>query len=353
MGFKRYFPASMCAKGHIDERSTINGSCMECSRIKSSEKYHADIEASRIEQKARREADPLSAKKKRERRRRLDPALAARQDEKERISQLKAKAIESGSAFYSPGLECSNGHIAERFVSNSKCRECNRERCESRSGVDRSELERVREHNRLAAAAKRAELDAKKEVRQRYSDALSAAKADGAKTYHGRPCTHGHGDTRYTSTSNCIECSAIKSASAEKKAYDKIYQEENKDKIQARTKAYQARTSEQRNITVRAWAKKNPEKRRAISNAYKHRRRAIEKAGSTTAELREWEASVKKDCYWCGKKKLKKYHVDHYQPLSKGGAHTVSNLVIACPRCNLTKSAKDPYFFAQSIGRLF
>lgn len=326
---------------------------MECSRIKSSAKYHKDIVASRAEQKARRETDHLSAEKKRARRRHLDPALAARQDERSRIASLKAEAIEAGNAFYSPGLECANGHVAERFVSNSKCRECNRERCEKTSGVDRSALDAAKAERLAAATAKRIELDAKKVIRQKYSDALALAKEAGDLLYHGRPCVHGHGDTRYTSTSNCIECSAIKSASAEKKAYDKAYAETHKDKIQARSKAYQARTTKQRNASVKAWALRNPEKRRSISNAYKHRRRAIEKQGSTTAELREWESNAKKDCYWCGKKKLKKYHVDHYHPLSKGGAHTVSNLVISCPGCNLKKSAKDPYLFAQSMGRLF
>lgn len=348
MGFKRYFPASECAKGHISERATINGSCMECSRLKSNAAYHQDVEGNRAEQKIRRDR-PENLEKRRARKRRLDPALAARQDEKARIAQLKAEAIESGNIFYSPGLECTNGHVAARFVSSSKCRECNKEKCLEKSAPDRSAIE-ARKAERLA---KRLEIDAKKAVRDGYALALDKAKLEGERFYSGRPCPHGHGNIRYTSSSNCLECSTIKAASEEKKEYDKIYQEENKDKIQARSKAYHARTSDQRMITAKAWARKNPEKRRAISSAYKHRRRAIEKAGSTTAELREWEASANKDCYWCGKKKLKKYHVDHYQPLSKGGAHTVSNLVIACPRCNLTKSAKDPYLFAQSIGRLF
>ena len=50
--------------------------------------------------------------------------------------------------------------------------------------------------------------------------------------------------------------------------------------------------------------------------------------------------------------KNKKIHLDHYIPLSKGGEHTLSNLVISCPHCNLSKNAKDPYIFANSIGRL-
>ena len=48
----------------------------------------------------------------------------------------------------------------------------------------------------------------------------------------------------------------------------------------------------------------------------------------------------------------KDYHIDHIMPLSKGGRHTISNLVVSCPTCNLQKNAKDPYQFAQERGRL-
>lgn len=37
---------------------------------------------------------------------------------------------------------------------------------------------------------------------------------------------------------------------------------------------------------------------------------------------------------------------------SKDGLHTLSNLVVSCPHCNHTKSSKDPYIFANSLGRL-
>ena len=39
-------------------------------------------------------------------------------------------------------------------------------------------------------------------------------------------------------------------------------------------------------------------------------------------------------------------------PLSKGGEHTLTNLVVSCPTCNLQKNAKDPIEFANKLGRL-
>lgn len=60
------------------------------------------------------------------------------------------------------------------------------------------------------------------------------------------------------------------------------------------------------------------------------------------------------NCYWCGELlKNKKVHIDHYVPLSKGGRHIIENLVVSCPKCNLSKGAKDPYHYANIKGKLF
>jgi 5-methylcytosine-specific restriction endonuclease McrA len=45
----------------------------------------------------------------------------------------------------------------------------------------------------------------------------------------------------------------------------------------------------------------------------------------------------------------KGYHVDHRVPLSRGDSNDISNIVLACPHCNLSKGAKLPEDFA---GRL-
>lgn len=270
------------------------------------------------------------------------------------ISKAQAKTL--GLRRFFMAKPCPHGHITERATSDGKCVECNRLVCARRfqAKVDADPVKKaaMAEAKRVTAERKN-EVALKSEEWNKLRASRQAAIASGALTYHGRPCPYGHGTEKYTSGGNCIACSAAFSASDHKKEYDKQYQEDNAERIQERRKDYQIRTSAQRTISAIAWARSNPEKRKAISSAYKHRRRAIEKQGSTTAELREWEAAAKKDCYWCGKKKLQKYHIDHYHPLSKGGLHHVSNLVIACPRCNLKKSAKDPYLFAQSVGRLF
>jgi 5-methylcytosine-specific restriction endonuclease McrA len=44
-------------------------------------------------------------------------------------------------------------------------------------------------------------------------------------------------------------------------------------------------------------------------------------------------------------------HIDHFHPLSKGGKHSIDNLVASCAKCNLSKGSKDPYVFAKQIGK--
>ena len=51
-------------------------------------------------------------------------------------------------------------------------------------------------------------------------------------------------------------------------------------------------------------------------------------------------------CYYCGKKC--KLTLDHFDSLSKGGAHCVSNFVFACFSCNSRKLDLDPFEFMES-----
>ena len=92
---------------------------------------------------------------------------------------------------------------------------------------------------------------------------------------------------------------------------------------------------------------------RAIDKNKNHRRRSQKKQGDvTTKQLLELEQNAK-TCYWCNcSLKKVKVHIDHYISLNCGGEHTLSNLVVSCQKCNLSKHAKDPLEFANSIGRL-
>lgn len=137
-----------------------------------------------------------------------------------------------------------------------------------------------------------------------------------------------------------------------KKAYDRERTQRLKEKLREQNKRRYEKNRERCLETARDWVKRNPEKRKAIAQNYKHRRRAQEREGMTGAELAKWQKEQPRKCYWCGTTKAKAYAVDHYVPLAKGGKHEASNLVLACKPCNSRKSAKDPLDFAREIGRL-
>lgn len=42
-------------------------------------------------------------------------------------------------------------------------------------------------------------------------------------------------------------------------------------------------------------------------------------------------------------------HLDHIQPLSKGGRHVLGNVQYLCPTCNLSKQARDEKTFVEAM----
>jgi 5-methylcytosine-specific restriction endonuclease McrA len=89
----------------------------------------------------------------------------------------------------------------------------------------------------------------------------------------------------------------------------------------------------------------------------KAKRRAMEvnAPGSHTADDIRLQIAAQTDkhgqlrCWWCGCTIDGTYHLDHKEPLSRGGSNGATNIVIACPQCNLSKHAKTSAEFA---GRL-
>jgi 5-methylcytosine-specific restriction endonuclease McrA len=139
---------------------------------------------------------------------------------------------------------------------------------------------------------------------------------------------------------------------ARKRAYDAEYNQRHKAKKADQVKRRYAAKSDEIKAQVKQWQEENKDRVRAYKRTNKYRRRAAMESGVSTSALLAWETAQPKVCYWCGKRCAKKYHIDHYEPLARGGAHEISNLVIACPACNLSKQARDPFEFARQVGRL-
>lgn len=127
------------------------------------------------------------------------------------------------------------------------------------------------------------------------------------------------------------------SRKAAKKEYDREYRSKNEEKLKANKVKYVA---------------ENKELIKEIKTSYKSRRRATERTGDNTRIILEWRRAQVKNCKWCGVDCEVGYHVDHVVPLSKGGTHTVDNLCIACPSCNLRKNAMMPDEFIEYRKRM-
>jgi len=112
-----------------------------------------------------------------------------------------------------------------------------------------------------------------------------------------------------------------------RKKYSKDYFKINK------TKCYEM---------MKVWRKNNPEKIRAIRRKSIYKRRLRQKfTNITTLFLIELKAKTK-ICPYCYQH-IKKYHLDHIIPLSKGGTHTKDNVCYCCAECNLKKNNKMIY----------
>lgn len=99
---------------------------------------------------------------------------------------------------------------------------------------------------------------------------------------------------------------------------------------------------------TRKYRRKNPEKAREWAQNRRNRRSGRLPGGTVQriGVAQQWRCIACEACVRLA------YHVDHIQPLSRGGRHEPNNIQLLCPRCNLRKSAKDPLTFMRERGFL-
>lgn len=218
------------------------------------------------------------------------------------------------------------------------------------------------------------------------------ARTLGAKRYFTSiPCKHGHIAERMTINDRCVTCLLIgtekwrvenpdKVRAMKRRAYQNkpdLYRKQKRDWARnnpEKTKASRKKDMEKHKdryekywkewystnshivvANAKKWALENPEKAKRSAIAKEGRRRAAIKAGESAVTASVITAIIAKQkfkCAWCGTCIKKSFHMDHVIPLSKGGAHSPSNLVGSCPTCNIRKSAKDPITWARELGKL-
>ena len=142
-----------------------------------------------------------------------------------------------------------------------------------------------------------------------------------------------------------------------RKEYNIKYQNENKEKIAEykkknkerdllKQRAHYHNNKETYLNNNRKWVSKNRAYRNKMMLIYRNKYKALKL--STTDDtiskesLRLLVIEQKGLCYHCGIKLDDTKHLDHYIPLSKGGANSMSNVVWSCKHCNLSKSNTMP-----------
>ena len=96
----------------------------------------------------------------------------------------------------------------------------------------------------------------------------------------------------------------------------------------------------------RYWRRGGQNRSRVRRNA----RRAHKMAAPGTHTVEQIQGKLKSQkcrCYYCSSKFERQYvfHVEHVVPLVRGGSNDISNIVLACPGCNLRKNSKLPHEF--------
>ena len=130
----------------------------------------------------------------------------------------------------------------------------------------------------------------------------------------------------------------------------KKYRAENKEKLSESHKLWRAKNINKLRESNKAYS--SSERGRLVDTNAKHKRRYIKKSKSDgtipinvyplSNELKKLLVRQEYKCNVCSKSLNDGKHLDHHVPLSKGGTHSIDNVVWLCPRCNMSKSNKMP-----------
>lgn len=249
----------------------------------------------------------------------------------------RQRARLSGENTYLPGWPCKVGHLAPRYVIDTKCVECQGMRSKIRWTKRRQthaefDLERhrcyreqnrenIREYNRAVQSLPR-RLAAQKKWRDANKEYNIARK----KTYRA------------------ANAEAIRSRENEKHAA-------NREARRAQDQVNRDRNRERHKAVKRYWAKRNLDK--VALKARLRRARHAGAAGKYTADDLTKIRRLQNDrCAYCRIELAGAGYVDHIVALTKGGSNWPTNLQLVCRPCNSSKGDRDPIEFARRLGRL-
>lgn len=125
---------------------------------------------------------------------------------------------------------------------------------------------------------------------------------------------------------------------AEKKKYDEMYRKVKRTERISKGKQYYQENKETFKIKAREYRVNNPDVFRVIMQRRKARTQELE----STLTVEQWEnikETFNNKCAYCGK--VKPLAQEHFMPVTKGGGHTLDNILPSCKSCNSSKNGKD------------
>lgn len=112
---------------------------------------------------------------------------------------------------------------------------------------------------------------------------------------------------------------------------------ENREEDRLRMAKWRAENPGKDAATARKWRKNNPEKYAAVN---RNRRARTKKALVERISAKHWQNVLQlfgNRCAYCFESTV--LHMDHIDPLSRGGTHELSNVAPACLTCNSSKNS--------------
>jgi len=235
-------------------------------------------------------------------------------------------------------------NVAEREKTKARIKEENAERAKTKDERDRVNKEKRREKNRKYQEKRRKENPKEKQDIDRE---YRLKNKDNDEYIQRRK----KNQLRYYLKKNEAKINARKEARLAKAIKDEAERVEKikrlVEKTEKKEKAALAKPLLPKRVLLTDEQRK--ENQRQGKRNYKHVRRARInncEVKATPKIVEEARKNAGDRCYYCGKKC--KLTLDHFDPLSKGGAHCVSNFVFACFSCNSRKRDLDPFEFMES-----
>ena len=131
-----------------------------------------------------------------------------------------------------------------------------------------------------------------------------------------------------------------------KRARRRLWYKKNREEICEKRRMLSvdtiAKYAKHSRIRNQRWAKNNRTYGRLKRSRYRAKKRLALINDFTIEQWIRLQEIYNHCCAYCGKKKKGKLEQEHITAISKGGSHTLSNIVPACRSCNARKGNRPP-----------